>query len=457
MYKKHPFCSVVILNYFGEKIIEQTVKSLLRLDYPQDKFEIIIIDNNSKDKSKSIISELVKIHKNIRYSFLDKNLGFAAGNNVGIRLSKGKYVALLNNDCVVDTKWLCEIVKTAEKDDKVFAVNSKILLYPVFFRLDLYKPHGLTLESAHLIESNLLKYSNKNKIELHFRERNEIISFDIPFILDCPDSVEIILTFKKNKFSFLQTKYIKTANIPQSSLKEIKRKKSTHHNISFHYKLSLEKFNLRTISFKKIQNAGILVFQDGYGRDIGANIRSQRQDFERDSNQYQKEKEVYAACGAAVLYRTDILKKIGCLNEDFFMYYEDVDLSERAHLCGYKIVYSPKAIVKHLHAASSGEWSLFFLYHAERGRLLHVFFNFPLSVFIYEYIKFTFRSVMRFLNQLSCFKCCRNNYTYIVICVSLLIDFPHLLKRKKYYSCLFPRFAIQQNYQKILSGYWYTK
>ena len=105
----------------------------------------------------------------------------------------------------------------------------------------------------------------------------------------------------------------------------------------------------------KIQNAGIRIFANGYAQDIGAIPNNKIQDYEEDRGQYDKEREVDAACGAAVLYRKSILDKIGLLDGSFFLYYEDVEISERAKKQGYKIIYTPKATVHHLHAASSNE------------------------------------------------------------------------------------------------------
>jgi GT2 family glycosyltransferase len=72
-----------------------------------------------------------------------------------------------------------------------------------------------------------------------------------------------------------------------------------------------------------------------------------------DSTQYDTTETVFGASGGASLYRTDMLKNIGLFDEDFFAYYEDVDLSFRAQLAGWKIVYAPKAVAHHKVGASS--------------------------------------------------------------------------------------------------------
>jgi GT2 family glycosyltransferase len=63
------------------------------------------------------------------------------------------------------------------------------------------------------------------------------------------------------------------------------------------------------------------------------------------------------------------------LDDEFFMYYEDTDLSWRAWLGGWKVVYAPQAIIPHIHCGTTKEWSPFFFYLTERNRLAMVFKN----------------------------------------------------------------------------------
>ena len=76
-----------------------------------------------------------------------------------------------------------------------------------------------------------------------------------------------------------------------------------------------------------------------------------------DTGQYEQQEEVFGASGGASLYRVSMLRDIGMFDEDFFAYYEDVDLSFRAQLAGYKVVYEPKAIAHHKVGASSSKVS----------------------------------------------------------------------------------------------------
>lgn len=74
---------------------------------------------------------------------------------------------------------------------------------------------------------------------------------------------------------------------------------------------------------------------------------------EADTNQYDQIEEVFGASGGASLYRIEMLKQIDLFDEDFFLYYEDVDVSFRAQLAGWKVMYTPNAIAHHKIGASS--------------------------------------------------------------------------------------------------------
>jgi GT2 family glycosyltransferase len=76
---------------------------------------------------------------------------------------------------------------------------------------------------------------------------------------------------------------------------------------------------------------------------------------------------VFGACGAAVLYRRKMLDEIGFLDEDFFLYDEDTDLSFRAHLAGWRCVYVPAAVLQHKSNATSIRLSAVHVYYHTRN------------------------------------------------------------------------------------------
>ena len=116
--------SIIIPNYNGRKYLGDCIEALYRIDFPREGFEIIVVDNASSDDSCEFIFSTYPDVKLIR---AERNLGFASGCNLGIQNSSGEYIVLLNNDTVVDTKWLGELITVADNDKDVAIVGSKLL------------------------------------------------------------------------------------------------------------------------------------------------------------------------------------------------------------------------------------------------------------------------------------------------------------------------------------------
>lgn len=110
-----------------------------------------------------------------------------------------------------------------------------------------------------------------------------------------------------------------------------------------------------------LNSAGGLVYADGYGADRG---------FGDDPDRWAEPADVFAFCGTAVALRTAALAAVGTFDEEFFLYYEDTDLSWRLRLAGWRLRYAPAAVTEHLHAASSGAASPLFVFSNDRNRLL---------------------------------------------------------------------------------------
>jgi GT2 family glycosyltransferase len=97
---------------------------------------------------------------------------------------------------------------------------------------------------------------------------------------------------------------------------------------------------------------------DAYGVD---GIPVNRGVWQKDEGQFDADEYIWGGCGGAVAYRRAMLDDIGLLDEDLFMYCEDVDLNWRAQLAGYKCVFAPQAIVyHHLSATGGGEIASFY-------------------------------------------------------------------------------------------------
>ncbi len=103
---------------------------------------------------------------------------------------------------------------------------------------------------------------------------------------------------------------------------------------------------------------------------------------EVDEGKYDNKTEVFGASGGASLYRVSMLKQIGLFDEDFFAYFEDVDISFRAQLAGWRVLYQPKAVAYHKIGGTSSRLGDFARYHSAKNLLLLYAKNMPTKLYI---------------------------------------------------------------------------
>lgn len=171
----YPRVTIVILNWNGWQDTIECLESLYRIDYVN--YNIILLDNgsidcsiesirnylNSKLRSLSIVEYGGEFHRFLSDSIAsshqdehpvlikcEKNYGFAEGNNIAIEFALNamnpEYILLLNNDTVVDRKFLSELIKTAEKDDNFGLVGPKIYYYDFKGRKDIISMAGAKID-----------------------------------------------------------------------------------------------------------------------------------------------------------------------------------------------------------------------------------------------------------------------------------------------------------------------
>jgi GT2 family glycosyltransferase len=127
---------------------------------------------------------------------------------------------------------------------------------------------------------------------------------------------------------------------------------------------------------KRIDAIGIGVKKYGGAYQIGYG--------EKDNGQYEKIKEVFGACACSALYKNEMLNQIGLFDEYFFAYYEDVDLSWRARLFGWKCLYVATSVVYHVHSASGSSVKAYYL---TRNILFYLLKNASIRMIIHTILK----------------------------------------------------------------------
>jgi len=121
-----------------------------------------------------------------------------------------------------------------------------------------------------------------------------------------------------------------------------------------------------------------------------------------DKNKHARD--IVSACGAGAIFSRASLHEVKireneCLDELYFAFYEDVDLSIRLNMKGYKGVSIPDAVVYHKHSASAGKYSKLKVFHSEKNRILNEILNFPIYFFLIGEIYFVLKLLFLFTYQ----------------------------------------------------------
>ena len=217
--------TVIIPNINGKGWLKDSIESVYA--QTEQDFELIVVDNGSTDES---LAQARSYCSRPNFTLIEngRNTGFSHAVNQGIALAKSEYVVLFNNDAFAEPQWLAELIRAADSDPRIFAVQSLMIR--------------------------------------HFER-------------------------------------------------------------------------------ELADDAGDYVTWMGFACKTGDG---------RLASRYTRQRRIFSACGGAALYRKRILDEIGVFDENFFAYFEDVDLSWRANNAGYKNILCPTARCYHICGATTG-------------------------------------------------------------------------------------------------------
>ena len=114
--------AVVILNYNGSSYLRQFLPSVIQFSHQA---KIVVADNGSTDDSISVLQNFPEVE----VLKLNKNLGFCGGYNTALQHIEATYYVLLNSDIEVTANWLTPLIARLDNDDRIAAVQPKILSY----------------------------------------------------------------------------------------------------------------------------------------------------------------------------------------------------------------------------------------------------------------------------------------------------------------------------------------
>ena len=210
------FITIGIIIKNEERNIKDCLKSLVELNYSQKRYEIIVVDGNSRDKTKKISENFLKKSK-IKYKIINekdyggKGHGFARNLVIKFSSKKSKYIAFTDGDCIVNRDWLRNLLLTLKKNDnsmiagvggpryikktenkKEFIINS----YLTSFIGSCFNPAFCKRKNIKFLKS-IAGYNSlyKKKILLKYKYVNT-------YLTNCDDG-EINFRISKDKYKFL--------------------------------------------------------------------------------------------------------------------------------------------------------------------------------------------------------------------------------------------------------------
>jgi GT2 family glycosyltransferase len=120
---------------------------------------------------------------------------------------------------------------------------------------------------------------------------------------------------------------------------------------------------------------------DGTGDEYHVSGLAWRRDQGAPTSVERPQGEIFSARAAAALYRREALLAVGGFDESFFCYYEDTDLAFRLRLAGWRGLFVPDAVARHVGSATAGAWSAFTTYHSARNQIWVYVKNMPGPLF----------------------------------------------------------------------------
>ncbi len=165
-----PFISIIVPAYNAERTMKMCIESLLNLDYPKNRYEIIIVDNNSKDNTADIIRQYP-----VLYLLEDQIQTSYASRNRAIKHAKGDILAFTDSDCIADSNWLKEGVKSFE-DGEVVGLGGNVLSYKPEHYIEKYQDRKKVFDRTNAMSKEALKAGKANVITANAIYRRDLFS-----------------------------------------------------------------------------------------------------------------------------------------------------------------------------------------------------------------------------------------------------------------------------------------
>jgi len=182
-----PSVSIIIPTYNRASILKVTLACLLSLDYPTS-YEVIIVDDGSVDTTREMVLSFIGQYPDVfRLISLPRTMGPAFARNIGIFYAKYDIVVLLDDDCVVNKKWLKKLISTMVQEKAHVVCASRAVTHACCFQKHVLQKAGL-LDIRFRVGNNCYPY--REDADLEFRLQDS--GYEIVFLKQAEEMVRHI-------------------------------------------------------------------------------------------------------------------------------------------------------------------------------------------------------------------------------------------------------------------------
>ncbi len=375
---------VVVLNFNGGDMTLDCLGALAKTEWPGELLELVLVDNASSD---DVVTRVRSEMPGVHVIESQTNRGFSGGCNLGLHdLGLVDYVALINNDVLVEPGWLSPLVTALEADSDLGAACPRILFTNQYLDLTIdtqtirrgwgdnrdlgVKVSGLRVGDKYLWRHAQFvdgfwgrEYERDGGSEYQWTSRSALLRLPVPRKEQAPTTCEVRLSSNRPVTVSLNGSSTIATNLVSDE------------PAWYEVEIAGEPFDV-------INNVGSVLTSEHYGADRGY--------LQRGDGHYDNDEDVFAWCGAAVVFPSRYLQQIGTFDERFFLYYEDLELSLRGRKRGWRYRYVSKSTAYHHHSATSVEGSALSQHYNERNRLLTMMLHAPLRTVAFALIRYLF-------------------------------------------------------------------
>lgn len=240
---------IVILNYNSYKLTIECVESILK---SKIETKIVIVDNNSTDKSYEILNNKIKYYEDVEILLSKENGGYSKGNNYGIKFLENKvnYILILNPDVTIfDKKSVDKCMEVLKKDQNIGCVspigliNNQLIIENISWKLPKIKEEILAISSLYNKFYSPLTYDKFLIKRLGDILYSEVDVLPGSFLMFETKILQEINNFDENVFLYCEEKII------SQKLKKINKRKALILNEFYYHNHSHKKQDLKNKKF----------------------------------------------------------------------------------------------------------------------------------------------------------------------------------------------------------------